>query len=330
MTGRRRWWTALLSIRVFIPLVLAAALLAVAFSIGDLPTAFSEVRKLTVESLLECLGLAGTYLVLKGVQFKWLLNGLGARVGWRPLLLAFAIGEMTIPLPAGVYVQNYVLERLSGELFGFTSAATTAALALETGVILVVLIFLPIPGWRWVPEAIMAMIVLAMLAGAVFASLRHWRRSSMQFLRSGGLKAPGRALAEMLEGLGMLMNGKLLIRAVVLTVLYLVPLLGAVYVIGNGVGLTDFTLEKAASIYLSALIVTLLGAGLLTQLGAIEVFGIGVALTWGYGFTQGLALLLGFRLVWVASVWTLCGTTAAALWGEFERSAANDREKTRN
>jgi hypothetical protein len=209
MIRPRRWLAGLLRVRVFVPLALAAALLAVAFSIGDLPTAFSQVRKLKVASLLECLGLAWIYLVLKGLQFRWLLNSLGARVRWRPLVLAFALGEMTIPLPAGVYVQNYVLERVSGEMFGLTSAATTAMLALETFVILVVLIFLPIPGWNWVPEAIVGMIGLALLVGAVFASLRRWRHSVMRFLRSDGLKAPGRALAEMMEGLGMLMNFKL-------------------------------------------------------------------------------------------------------------------------
>lgn len=326
----RGWLAGLLRVRVFVPLVLAAALLALAFSIGDLPTAFSQVRKLKAVSLLECLGLAWAYLVLKGLQFRWLLNGLDARVGWRPLILAFALGEMTIPLPAGVYVQNYVLQRLTGEMFGLTSAATTAMLALEIVVIMLVLIFLPIPGWSWVPEAIVGIIALAFLVGAVFASLRRWRHSAMQFLRQGGLKAPGQALAEMLEGLGMLMDLKLLSRVVFLTALYLLPLLAGVYVVGKGVGLAGFTLEKAASIYLAALIVTLLGAGVLTQLGAIEVFGIGVAVAWGYGFTQGLALLLGFRLVWVGSIWLLGGITAAALWGEFSRSPANHREEARH
>lgn len=330
MRAQRRWLSALLRPKVFVPLVLAGALLAFAFSMGNLPSAFSHVRRLTAARLLACLALAWLYLTLKGLQFKWLLHALGAEVAWRPLVLAYAIGEMTIPLPAGVYVQNYVLERVSGELFGFTSAATTAMLALETAVTLVALLFLPIPGAPWVPDAIITLLALTLLAGTGLAAMGEWRRRVLQFLGSGRLRGPGKALGEMLEGLGLLMKPRLLVPVTLLTVLYLTPLVIAVYVVGVGVGLGGFTLTKAASIYLSALAITLLGAGLLTQLGTIEVAGIGVALAWGYGLTQGLALLLGFRLVWIASTWALSGTAAAILWGQRTRSAAHGSEKAPN
>lgn len=320
---------ALLRPKIFLPLILAAALLTLIAKIGDLPKAFSQIRATTeTPAALLCLLLAAAYLFLKGLQFRLLLEKLGIYVGWRNLALAFAIGEMTIMLPAGIYVQNYVLQWVRGDLFGLTSAATTAMLALETGVTLMALLFLPIPGWYWLYPLIFALLGLAVAAGLGVAASPYLRVGIMMRLRNGRLKFIDKTLAEILEGLARLWQPRLLLFMTLLTVAYLLPLLLAFMVLGHTIGLTSLTFHQAASIYLFALAATLLGGGLLTQLGVIEAVGIGVANAWGYNPTEGLALLLGFRLIWLGSIWLLSGTTVVALRRQFRRLSVDRGEET--
>ena len=38
---------------------------------------------------------------------------------------------------------------------------------------------------------------------------------------------------------------------------------------------------------------------------------------WGYSSTEGLTMLLGFRLVWTGSIWLACGVALLLLYREW-------------
>src|SRR5699024_4162441 len=107
MSGKK--WRSLLHPRVVLPVLLAAALFMVAVSLGDLGDVVNRVKAVPVTIMVMVLGCAALYLILKGLQLHLLLNDLAAYPGWRRFLLAFAVGELALTFPLGIFAQNWVL-----------------------------------------------------------------------------------------------------------------------------------------------------------------------------------------------------------------------------
>jgi hypothetical protein len=320
------WVKVLIRPRVLIPILLTAALLAFALSISDLPRVMGHIKGLSFGHLAAAFGLALGYLALKGVQFRLLLAGLDIHISWRRLLLAYSIGELTLPIPSGIYAQNYVLRRIHGEKFSLSAAATTVTLFVEGALVLTTLVILRIPHWDWLRPAILTFygvsaVILALL-------MRSQRLKNLMITeRNGWAQTLTGALRETAGGLRALIAPRILVPAVLLSIAYLTLLVAAFFVVGRGVGIPELTFEQATTIYFFSLGVTLLLGGVMTQLGVIEVAGLGAAQAWGYTLTEGLAMLLGFRLVWMGSVWLISGPIAWMLRGEFGRAAGNNRKK---
>ena len=53
------------------------------------------------------------------------------------------------------------------------------------------------------------------------------------------------------------------------------------------------------------------------------------ARAWGIDYTDGLAMMLGFRVVWTGSIWLLCLPIVGILWREMpgRRKRSADRSK---
>lgn len=331
MSGRaKRGWRVLLQPKVLIPVLLTAAILAFLFSVADLPKVFGRISEIGPTEIAITFALALGYLLLKGLELRYLLHALDLRVGWRRLVLAYAIGEMTLTIPAGVYVQNYVLERLGSAGFARSAAATTAMLALEGPVVLVVVLVFGVSGWPWIRPTIAGLLgFFALLALALLALRRSGRvrRGVERLFSHKYLRRLGRGLADLGRGLRALASPQILSAAVALTVAYLGLLAWAFLVVAHGVGIAQLTYVHAATIYAFSLAVMLLLGGLLSQLGVIETAGLAAAGAMGYPFDAALAMLLGFRVVWIGSVWVICGLTALALRREFASPSGDELEE---
>jgi uncharacterized membrane protein YbhN (UPF0104 family) len=326
--GDRLGWVGfLVRPRVALPVLLTAALLAFALGVTDVPRVVASIRHMPPSTVGATFGLALAYLLLKGLELRLLLAGLGFHPRWRSLLLAFAIGEMSITVPSGVYAQNFVLNRLREAGFARSAAATSVMLALEGGVIALTLLVVPVPGWEWLRPAIVgSLAITVLLAVALLRSSRL--RALASRVERGRLGFVVAGVRELLTGLRTLAVPRLLAPSTVLTVAYLLALVSGFEAVGHGVGAHRFGLVEATTIYLFSLGVTMALSGFLTQLGVIEVAGLGVARAWGYDPTAALAILLGFRVVWMGSIWTTCAPVAFLLRGELARSSRDDRQET--
>lgn len=294
---------ALGRVQVVVPVLLAAGLLAFAFVLGDLPTAFSRIRGISGRTLLACFALATMYWLLKWILFRRLLAGIGIEPDWQRLAAAYAVGEVCLPIPAGLYAQNWVLRRIHGADIALSAAATTGILAVEGTLLMLTLIGLGIPGWPWLRPAVLGLMGLLGAAFLVFMS-RYGHRPARNLTQTRGRRLRA-ALYHFSNALRMLARPALLAQATVLTALYLSALLLAFFLLGRDVGNPDLTMTQAATVYLFALGISMLSGGALSQLGTVESVGIGVGQVWGYPSTEVLAMLLGFRLVWMGSVWLI-------------------------
>ncbi len=151
------------------------------------------------------------------------------------------------------------------------------------------------------------------------AGLRRW----LAGLRGRFLQPLGHGLLDLVNGLRALSTARYLVPGAVLTLVYLTALGVGLETVGRSQGLMELSFHQALATYFAALLVTLFVGSFLAQLGVIEAVGLGAIQAWGYGLNEGLAAILGFRVVWVGSVWLICGTIAFLMRGELGKSGGD-------
>jgi len=322
---------AVLKPTVILPVLLAVALLVFAFKLGDLPRVLARVRALPVHVLWIALGSAVCYVICKAAQLKLMLTQIDVRIPARPFWLAFAVGELTVTLPLGLFSQNWVLSASRRISIGRSSAATVMMVLAEIAVVFLFLAVVGIPGWhdmRWISVAVLAAVGLLLLGLLLF---EHKARTLAARLRHPLLQHGANAGLEMLRGLRRLSTPLMLAASIALAAVYLGALSFAFWYVGRGMGVHHLDYLTAATIYMFSLAVILVGAGLFSQLGTVEVLGMLAARAWGIGYTDGLAMMLGFRLVWTGAIWLLNLPLVFVMWRAIppyvESASADDGKK---
>jgi lysylphosphatidylglycerol synthase-like protein len=300
---------------VLAPIVLAGGLFFLAIKLGDLGRAMSHIRNLPLRVLALALAMAIVYLGLKAWQLHLLLGNLGIRPDWRRLGLAFSVGELAVTLPFGIFAQNWVLARTGRAHFGETAAATVVMLLVEIFVVLLLLAVVGIRGWPMVrPLALGAGIGLCVLIVFVL----HFEQGARKLCRRVSQPLLHKALnglIDMLAGVRKLSNIHFLGINAIIAAAYLSALVVAFMVVGRNVGLEHFGFLMAATTYGFALAVVFLTGGLISQIGTVEVLGMGAAqAAFGIPYAEGLTLMLGFRVVWTGAMWLCNLPVVAAMW----------------
>ena len=300
---------------VIAPVVLAGALFFIAVRLGDPGRTLAAIRGLPLSALAAALGLAIAYLALKAWQLHLLLADLGIHPGARRLGLAFAVGELALTLPFGLFAQNWVLARTGRAHFGETAAATVVMLLVEIVVVLLLLAIVGIRGW----PAVRALAVAAIVGlGLLMVFVLHFEPTARRLavrLRRPVLHRALIALIDLLCGIKRLSSLHVLGINALVAAAYLAALAMAFMIVGRNVGLAHFGFVMAATTYAFALAVVFLTGGLISQIGTVEVLGMGAAqAAFGISYVEGLTLMLGFRVVWTGAMW-LCNLPIVAwLW----------------
>lgn len=319
-------WRLISRPKVVVPILLAAALLGVAVTLSNLSRVFTRIAHIPVLSLGLTLLLAATYLICKGLQFRGFLKDLNLSIPWRSMLFAYLIGEVTVTLPLGIYAQNYLLQRLNGSRVSRTAAATTLMLMFEAGIFFLILALLGTHGWPW-----LRLIALGCLLGlmAFIAIVTRWKRLHHGAVRlMSYVKLPAKPVMEFLQSLGLLADSRIFWRRGYLTVLYVIALITAFHTIAHGVGVSRLGMLPAASIYAFSLSIALIFGGITSQVGVVEISGMEAARMYGFSYSEGLAMLFGFRLVWTACIWLICMPIVFWLRGELTESSGDGRQES--
>jgi len=307
---------ALLKPKVILPVLLAAALLVFAFSLGDIHDVIGRVGKLPVQVLLLSLAAAACYLACKAVQLKLMLTQIEVRIPAGPFWLAFAVGELTVTLPLGLFSQNWVLSASRRIHIGRSSAATVMMLLAEIAVVFLFLAVVGIPGWpdvHWTAVGVLGFFALLLTGAVLFGEKAHPHLSKLPHAWMG---KSARTALEMLGGLRKLSTPVMLAISIVLAAVYLGALTFAFWIVGRGMHVHHLGYLTAATIYIFSLAIVLVGAGLFSQIGTVELLGMLAARAWGLDYTDGLAMMLGFRIVWTGAIWLLCLPIVGLTWRE--------------
>lgn len=301
---------------VILPVLLATALLVFAFSLGDLGKVVARLGGLPPHVLGIAVVAAAAYLGCKAVQLRLMLARIDVRIPARSFWLAFAVGELTVTLPLGLFSQNWVMSASRRIDVGRSSAATVMMLLVEIATVFLFLAVMGVPGrggTRWIAVALLAVFALALAIALVFEGRL---RMLANRVRGDWQRKAARGGMEMLDGLRKLCTPATIGISLVLAAIYLGALCVAFWQVGTGMRVEHLTFLDATTIYMFSLAVILIGAGLVSQIGTLDLLGMVVAQAWGIGYTDGLAMMLGFRIVWTGSIWLLCLPTVATTWRE--------------
>lgn len=321
---------ALLRPQFMLPVLLAGALLAFAAGLGDPHRVQVRLAHLRAHTLWIALAAAACYLACKAAQLKLMLAHIDLRVPGRAFWLAFAIGELTVTLPLGIFSQNWMLASTRHVRIARSSAATVMMVLAEIAVVFAFLAVVGVPHWPAARIFAIAMLAAIGLALAGLMLFEHGVRARARGMRRRWSRCAMEAASEMVRGLRQLSTPAMLAVSLVLAAVYLGALAFAFWQVGQGMRVPHLDWLAAATIYAFALAMILIGAGLFSQIGTMELLGMVAARAWGIGYADGLALMLGFRLVWTGAIWLLCLPIVASLWREMPRgrtSRSRDRRQ---
>jgi len=323
---------SILKPQVVLPVLLAAALLVFAFNLGDLGKVVARLRDLPLRVLGVSVGAAAVYLGCKSLQLRLMLRRIDVRIPSRSFWLAFAVGELTVTLPLGLFSQNWVLSASRRVHVGRSSAATVMMLLVEIATVFLFLAIIAIPGWsemRWIAVALLVVFIAIVACALLFEDKA--RKLPDRFHREW-LQEIAKGAIELLDGLRKLCTPSTIAVSLVLAAIYLGALSTAFWQVGHGMHVQHLSFLDATTIYMFSLAVILIGAGLISQIGTVDLLGMVIARAWGIGYTDGLAMMLGFRIVWTGSIWLLCLPIVGATWREIpnekRRESGDGREES--
>lgn len=306
--------------KIVLPVIVAAALLAYVASLASTPQAAHALGVVMQRVWWIVLLLTIPYLAARAYVWNDLMRELGITTPFRRLLLAFAGGEMAKSLPAGVYVENYLLNRLSHldkERAVRSTAATTAILGLESAVALAVVLIVGIPGAIWVRWGLVAVVVIWLVLIAVGwllirrelhtrSTLPAWLRQVLtaaeSFLKDGGALLRWRTLTNI--GPTALYMG-----------VYAVDLFLILQALGFHLGWVAVITVYAAMVLAVVLIPipTEIGIAEISALGALEAFGV--------PHHSAAVVSLALRILATGSTILLAGLVFVALRGELKKAS---------
>ena len=313
-TGALVWIRRHAQLRTVVPALVGLGLVAYVVNIASTPKSGAEFWSVVRGTWWIILLLTIPYLVTRAFVWWGLLKQLGLDIPWRPLAVAFAGGEMTKMLPAGIYAENYLLTRLEHFRSRGTvrsSMATTATLGLESLVAVPVLLVLGIPGFPWLRLTILALVgawllFIAFTWAAVRFGRRHLDAGSPGWLRQGFeladdfLKAGRSLIAWRTLALAAPTAAYLLIYAV------------DIFSIMRSAGVDTVSFADAIAVY-AFVVLTVILIPIPTEIGLTEFSGLSALEAFGIPQASAAVVILSLRALATGMTMLAAGLVILAL-----------------
>jgi uncharacterized membrane protein YbhN (UPF0104 family) len=324
------WIRSHLSIRIVLPTVVTLGLLAYVSDVASSRKSGDQIWVVIQQTWYWVFILTIPYLAARALVWHELLQALGLRVPLRPLLTAFAGGEMTKSLPGGIYLENYLLSRLVhfGQVSTIRSSmATTAMLGLESALAVPAVLIIGVPGWRpWLFWTILGLVLFwALLLAVAWLIVRRWEAN----LKPGAhalLRRVLMSVAEFLEAGGDLMSLRTL-QALVPTAAYMLVYVIDLYIIIRAIGVQQVSFVDTIAIYAFVVLAVVL-IPIPTELGITEFSGLNALIAYGVPKSTAAIIMLSLRILATGMTILVAGGILFLLRDELAR--AGEQEGTQD
>jgi uncharacterized membrane protein YbhN (UPF0104 family) len=300
--GRRSGVTAvlgrLLNARILIPLVVSMGLLAYVSWVAAARQSSDQLWVIVQQTWPLILLLTIPYLAFRALVWYELLKALGIEVPRRHLILAFAGGEMTKSLPAGIFVENYILgrvEHLNRVETVRSTMATTAMLGLEAAIAVPIVVILGIPGAPWLRWTIIGIVAawLCILVGlrvliSEAAQRFNWRTAKW-------LRTAAQSIQQFLDAAADLLQPRVAVNLLP-TFAYMVIYVLFLYVILRAVGIHHFSFVQAVAVY-GVVVLAVILIPIPTEIGITEFTGLSALEAFGIPHATAAIAILSLRLL---------------------------------
>jgi uncharacterized membrane protein YbhN (UPF0104 family) len=278
--------------------VVALGLLAYVSYVASARQSGAQLWAIVQNTWALILALTFPYLLCRALVWHDLLSLLCVRVSWRNLATAFAGGEMTKSLPAGIYVENLMLGRLShlGPRWTVRSTtATTAMLGLECALAVPAILILGIPGQPWLRLTLLAVVaawivILVVVRLLVGEGARRLRARPVRWLCK-----LAESVEEFLDAGAELLTPRTLLDLIP-TAIYMLIYVVDLYAIARTVGVHHFSFLDATATY-SVVVLAVVLIPIPTEIGISEFTGLGALLAYGVPHASAAIIVLSLRLL---------------------------------
>lgn len=317
----RGWVRHLANPRVVLPFAVGIGLLAYVISLATAPQSGAQLWQIVQRTWWIVLLLVVPYLALRALVWHELLEQLGIAVPWRPLLVAFAGGEITKSLPAGVYVQNYLIARL--EHFGQVATArstmaSTAMLGLEAALAVPVALLLGWPGAAWVRWTLLGIVVAWVVIVVLAWLLVNFGVHHLPARTPDWVRSVTRFIEKFLEAGGELLAWRTA-RSLVPTAAYMFIYAVDLYVIVRALGIPGISLLDAVGIY-AFVVLTVILVPIPTEIGLTEFTGLMALIAYGIPQPTAAIVILGLRALATGMTIIVSGALLILLRRELSRA----------
>lgn len=311
-------------ISVVIGIVIALGLLAIIARIAAARNSATQLWTVMQQTWILVLALTLPYLAARVLVWHELLQELDIRVPTRHMAVSFAGGEITKMLPAGAYVQNYLLARLVH--FGRysvirSSMATTAMLGLETLIALPVALIVGVPGQPWIFWTLLAIVgiwvvILIVAWMMVHVWIRHVDDGLPQVIRKAR-----QSVEEFLVAGRELVTPRTL-RALFPTALYMLFYVIDLYAILRALGINNISFIQVAGIY-ALIVLAVVLVPIPTEIGITEAAGFGALIAYGVPRSTAAIAMLSLRILATGSTILVAIVVMVLLRAEFGERLEN-------
>jgi uncharacterized membrane protein YbhN (UPF0104 family) len=294
----RRWLRRYAGIRYVLPTAIALGLIAWIATIASAPRSANDLWVVLQQTWVVILVLTFPYLAARALVWYRLLAQLGIHVPWRQAAVSFAGGEVTKSLPAGVYVENYLLSRLvhfSPHSAIRSSMATTAMLGLESLVAVPIALIVGVPGAPWLFWLLLGVVAVWIVVLIVAWLLVHRIVPSSKLLDAPAVQRAADVIEEFLAAGGELLNLQTLVECIP-TALYMFVYVVDLFAILRALGVRNVTFVDTMGIY-AVIVLAVILVPIPTEIGITELTGLGILVSYHIPESTAALAMLSLRLL---------------------------------
>jgi uncharacterized membrane protein YbhN (UPF0104 family) len=216
-------------------------------------------------------------------------------------------------LPAGVYLQNYILGRLSHlgrHSLVRSTTATTAMLGLESAIAIPVAVLIGIPHEPWLRATILGIVgawIVVLILAWLFVHPRAQRLSTRS---TGWWQRLILIIDEFLTAGGELISLRT-VRAIVPTAIYMLIYAIILYAVIHAAGANQITFADTLGIY-AILVLAVIMVPIPTEIGITEFTGLGALLAYGLSSSTAAIVMVSFRILSTGATLLFGGVLASA------------------
>jgi len=294
-------------IRSVLLLALAVAVVALLLWYGDAGRVASTISRFRPSYLVWYLLLLMAQEVARALLWILLLRALSMRIPLSTQIFSFAAAESVKFVPAGAYLQNYLVQRLSGGDVGRSSAATTTMILGEIVAALLGVMALSIGTLStWVSFIVVGGAIVLVIALCLFILAPFAARLPMRLHRQKLAVRVFEELRRFRAGISVLMRPKIIASALLLSAGFVIFAGIDLYIVARALDIGGVTFRQT-------LVVTCFGLAFYVVLGSLEAAGVAAFVAIGVNKSAAVSAILVNRALGIIGVFLLSCIVVALL-----------------